>query len=147
MNRISLISFISTLLLTLGSAGVHAKGGAKVEVCHEPPGNPSNYHTIRINEKALKAHLAHGDSAGSCDDVYPDQVNLQILGINDYHGHLESTTPGNIEGEPAGGSEFLSAKLNELRQGQNNSLTVAAGDLIGGSPAFSGLFHDEPSVD
>ena len=147
MNRISLISFISTLLLTLGSAGVHAKGGAKVEVCHQPPGNPSNYHTVRINEKALKAHLAHGDSAGSCDDVYPDQVNLQILGINDYHGHLESTTPGNIDGAPAGGSEYLSAKLNELREGQKYSLTVAAGDLIGGSPAFSGLFHDEPSVD
>ena len=26
-------------------------------------------------------------------------------------------------------------------------MTVAAGDLIGGSPAFSGLFHDEPSVE
>ena len=24
---------------------------------------------------------------------------------------------------------------------------MAAGDLIGGSPAFSGLFHDEPSVE
>ncbi len=74
-------------------------------------------------------------------------VHLQLLGINDYHGHVESTSPGNIEGAPAGGSEYLSAKLNELRQGNKNSLTVAAGDLIGGSPAFSGLFHDEPSVE
>ena len=74
-------------------------------------------------------------------------INLQVLGINDYHGHLESNTPGNIEGEPGGGSEYLSAKLNELREGQKFSLTVAAGDLIGGSPAFSGLFHDEPSVE
>jgi len=37
--------------------------------------------------------------------------------------------------------------LNQLREGQKFSLTVAAGDLIGGSPAFSGLFHDEPSVE
>ncbi|MFO7681812.1 MAG: bifunctional metallophosphatase/5'-nucleotidase [Chloroflexota bacterium] len=74
-------------------------------------------------------------------------IHVQLLGINDYHGHLEATTPGNIAGAPAGGAEYLSAKLNQLRQGQKFSLTVAAGDLIGGSPAFSGLFHDEPSVE
>ena len=74
-------------------------------------------------------------------------IELQILGINDYHGHLEAATPGTIDGLPAGGSEYLSAKLNELRQGKKFSLTVAAGDLIGGSPAFSGLVHDEPSVE
>jgi 2',3'-cyclic-nucleotide 2'-phosphodiesterase (5'-nucleotidase family) len=74
-------------------------------------------------------------------------VHLQLLAINDYHGHLEVTTPGSVAGAAAGGAEYLSAKLNELRAGPTNSLTVAAGDLIGGSPAFSGLFHDEPSVE
>ena len=74
-------------------------------------------------------------------------IELQILGINDYHGHLEANTPGSVDGAAAGGSEYLSAKLNELRQDRKFSLTVAAGDLIGGSPAFSGLFHDEPSVE
>jgi 5'-nucleotidase len=74
-------------------------------------------------------------------------VELQLLGFNDYHGHLERTTPGSVDGRPAGGSEFLAAKLKQLRQGHKHSLTVAAGDLIGGSPAFSGLFHDEPSVE
>jgi len=74
-------------------------------------------------------------------------VELQVLAINDYHGHLLADEAGNVEGEPAGGAEYLSAKLNELRAGQKHSLTVAAGDLIGGSPAFSGLFHDEPSVE
>jgi 5'-nucleotidase len=74
-------------------------------------------------------------------------VQLQLLAFNDYHGHLESNTPGTVAGVVAGGSEYLSAKLNELREGNKYSLTVAAGDLIGGSPAFSGLFHDEPSVE
>lgn len=74
-------------------------------------------------------------------------LEVQILGINDYHGNLQADTPGNVNGAPAGGSEYLSAKLNELREGHEYSLTVAAGDLIGGSPAFSGLFHDEPSVE
>lgn len=74
-------------------------------------------------------------------------IDLQILAINDYHGHVEASTSGNLGGVPAGGAEFLSARLNELRQPRAPSLTVAAGDLIGASPAFSGLFRDEPSVE
>ena len=74
-------------------------------------------------------------------------IDLQLLAFNDYHGHVQSNTPGSVAGVPAGGSEYLSAKLNELRVGNKYSLTVAAGDLIGGSPAFSGLFRDEPSVE
>ena len=77
-------------------------------------------------------------------------VQLQLLGFNDYHGFLETDSlpgPGDIGGVPAGGGEYLSAKLKELRSGHKNSLTVAAGDMIGGSPFLSGLFHDEPSVE
>jgi 5'-nucleotidase len=74
-------------------------------------------------------------------------VQLQLLAFNDYHGHLEANTPGTVAGIPAGGGEYLSAMLNKLRADNKYSLTVAAGDLIGGSPAFSGLFHDEPSVE
>ena len=74
-------------------------------------------------------------------------VQLQLLAFNDYHGHLEPNASGTVDGAPAGGGEYLSAMLNNLRAGNKFSLTVAAGDLIGGSPAFSGLFHDEPSVE
>jgi 5'-nucleotidase len=72
-------------------------------------------------------------------------VSLQLLGFNDYHGHLKTDAVGFRVDE--GGGEYLSAKLAELREGKEHSITVAAGDLIGGSPAFSGLFHDEPSVE
>jgi 5'-nucleotidase len=74
-------------------------------------------------------------------------IEVQLLAFNDYHGHVQSDAAGNVDGVDAGGGEYLSAKLNELRMGHKYSLTVAAGDLIGGSPAFSGLFHDEPSVE
>ena len=74
-------------------------------------------------------------------------VDLQLLAFNDYHGHVLPDAAGQVAGVDAGGGEYLSAKLNELREGNKYSLTVAAGDLIGGSPAFSGLFHDEPSVE
>jgi len=77
-------------------------------------------------------------------------VQVQLLGFNDYHGYLQSDTnpgPGDVAGALAGGGEYLSSKLRQLRAGKKYSLTVAAGDLIGGSPFLSGLFHDEPSVE
>ena len=64
-------------------------------------------------------------------------VGVQLLAFNDYHGYLETSSnpgPGNVGSDPAGGGEFLAAKLKQLRAGKTNSLTVAAGDLIGGSP-------------
>ena len=38
----------------------------KTTVCHIPPGNPANEHTICVGDPAVKAHLAHGDHLGSC---------------------------------------------------------------------------------
>ena len=40
-----------------------------VTICHFPPGNPANAHTITISVNALPAHLAHGDFIGSCESV------------------------------------------------------------------------------
>ena len=74
-------------------------------------------------------------------------LDVQLLAFNDYHGHLERTTPGTVGTTAAGGAEFLSAHLARLRAGNRNTLTVAAGDLIGGTPFLSGLFRDEPSVE
>ncbi|MCV2393020.1 bifunctional metallophosphatase/5'-nucleotidase [Actinotalea sp. M2MS4P-6] len=75
-------------------------------------------------------------------------IDLQLLAFNDYHGHLEATGNGAVDtNDTVGGAEYLAAELAQLRDGQKYSLTVAAGDLIGGSPALSGLFHDEPSVE
>lgn len=40
--------------------------GEQVELCHRPPGNPDNAHTIMVGPDAVSAHLAHGDSLGPC---------------------------------------------------------------------------------
>ncbi len=120
-QRRRLFALVVAFLLALTSLAISADpASAKKGDPHQPPGNP--------------------DPPGQL-------VQVQLLAFNDYHGHLEANTPGPVADDPAGGSEYLSAKLNELRAGNKYSLTVAAGDLIGGSPAFSGLFHDEPSVE
>jgi hypothetical protein len=38
-----------------------------ITLCHIPPGNPSNAHTISVGAPALRAHLRHGDSVGACE--------------------------------------------------------------------------------
>ena len=49
-----------------GVRGLAVKGG-KVEICHIPPDDPSNFHTITISTNAKAAHMAHGDLEGSCN--------------------------------------------------------------------------------
>jgi len=41
-------------------------GYGKVVVCHIPPGNPDNKHTITIGSPAVRGHLDHGDTLGPC---------------------------------------------------------------------------------
>lgn len=41
--------------------------GAKATICHVPPGNPGNQHTLSVGASAVSAHLKHGDYEGECD--------------------------------------------------------------------------------
>ena len=41
----------------------------KTTICHIPPGNPANAHTLCVGNPAVPAHLAHGDFVGSCCDA------------------------------------------------------------------------------
>ena len=87
----------------------------------------------------------------------PKDVKVQLLAINDFHGNLQTTTTGGIPITPkpaeapfarnAGGAAVLGSYLRELEAKNRNTLTVAAGDLIGGSPLLSALYHDEPTIE
>jgi 5'-nucleotidase len=85
-------------------------------------------------------------------------TDIQLLAINDFHGNLEppSGSSGVLtqiddSGEEveieAGGVEYLATHLDQARKGHDNTATVAAGDMIGGSPFLSAAFHDEPTID
>ncbi|PRY61211.1 bifunctional metallophosphatase/5'-nucleotidase [Glycomyces artemisiae] len=77
------------------------------------------------------------------------EVDLQLLAINDFHGNIEAasslTWPGHTE--PVGGAEYLATHLEQAREGERYSTTVAAGDLIGASPFMSAVFQDEPTIE
>lgn len=78
-------------------------------------------------------------------------ARVQLLAINDFHGNLETPQSptrfpdGTVErNERLGGAAQLAATLASLRR--EDSVTVAAGDLIGASPLVSSLFLDEPTI-
>ena len=81
-------------------------------------------------------------------------VEVGIVAINDFHGALEppnqsvpvTTEDGNVMTVPAGGAAWLASAVDSIRKKYPNHLTVAAGDLIGGSQLTSSLFLDEPAV-
>lgn len=81
-------------------------------------------------------------------------VEVQILGINDFHGNLEPPrnsidallADGTTAKVPAGGAAHLAAAAKSLRRDRPFSVTVSAGDMIGASPLVSALFLDEPTV-
>jgi 5'-nucleotidase len=113
---------------------------------------------------ALSALLAL--PGGAAAKPHPDK-HLQLLAINDLHGHLAPTTPGAIQvgcciparnsagvqtgwtqnTVPAGGIAYLATHIKTLREDHPNTLMVGAGDLIGASPLVSALFHDEPTIE
>ena len=49
--------------------------GAKATICHRPPGNPGNQHTLSVGSSAVLAHLDHGDAVGEC--VESDELTKQ----------------------------------------------------------------------
>ena len=86
-----------------------------------------------------------------------EPVDVTLLAINDFHGHLRPA-PGGIAIDdpsdrtktitvPAGGAEHMATLVKQLRAGKTNTAFVAAGDLIGASPFLSALFHDEPTIE
>jgi 5'-nucleotidase len=122
-----------------------------------------------IGVAALTATLIAGASPAAAKPAPTptEPVPLQLLALNDFHGQLERPTgsssqlpgqPGrtNVDaatGQPVGngygGVEYLSTQVQQLEAAAQdpNTLTVAAGDLIGASPLLSAAFHDEPTID
>ncbi|MFP5112673.1 bifunctional 2',3'-cyclic-nucleotide 2'-phosphodiesterase/3'-nucleotidase [Bacillaceae bacterium C204] len=72
-------------------------------------------------------------------------VHVQLLGINDFHGQLDYTTK--VSNREVGGIEYLAAYLKQ-REATNpaNTLMVQAGDLVGASRPVSALLQDEPTI-
>jgi 5'-nucleotidase len=79
-------------------------------------------------------------------------TEIQVLGLNDFHGALQPPTGSGGRLGPSGtpefgGVEYLATHVRALRATNPNTLFVSAGDLIGATPLISALFHDEPTIE
>ena len=70
----------------------------------------------------------------------PGVVKLRLLGVNDFHGHLEPPRPG------IGGAAWLKSHLDRATV-PGRTIRVHAGDMVGATPLISSWFHDEPTIE
>ncbi|MGW7412633.1 bifunctional metallophosphatase/5'-nucleotidase [Streptomyces sp. NPDC054863] len=100
---------------------------------------------------SANGHGTNGGGTGNGHHPKPSSrtVDVQLLSFNDLHGTLEppAGSSGKVGTVDAGGVEHLATSLRKAREGKKYSVTATAGDMIGGSPMLSGLFHDEPTVE
>jgi 5'-nucleotidase len=105
----------------------------------------------RIASFALAATLAIAASAHAAEPLH-----LRLIGINDFHGNLESTglslTLADPQGGdkpvrvPVGGAAALAGLVKALRADARASLMLSGGDLISAAPLVSTLFRHESTV-
>jgi hypothetical protein len=89
----------------------------RVTLCHFPPGNPDNAHTITVGLPALPAHLAHGDTVGPC----PDEPEVES------HKNLIMIDPATGEGTFLAA---LGARFEGLALGPDGGLYAARGNEL-----------------
>lgn len=109
--------------------------------------------TLAVAIVAAPTALADDWSRERGHDKKPKLTQVKLLAFNDFHGHLEATTPGRIN-DPvtgasvlAGGAEYFATHMKALGSESPDTYVVGAGDMIGGTPLLSGLFHDEPTIE
>ncbi len=84
-------------------------------------------------------------------------ITISLLALSDFHGNIlppggsalvpDTQHPGGSR-VALGGAAYLSTLVKTLKaHNPQNTLVVAAGDMIGASQLTSGMFHDEPTID
>jgi 5'-nucleotidase len=116
----------------------------------------SNLHPhLRPSLTAVCAAFALSLGLAACTTApttTPIEVNL--VAVNDFHGHLEAEnfTYASVRDQKehevhAGGIATLGAALQAWRREDKELLLIGAGDLVGASPALSGAWADEPTIE
>ncbi len=93
----------STALLSTGLLLTAAAAFAgTVSICHVPPGNPGNAHDIRIDDSAVPAHMAHGDSMGTCSAGGGSSTTMSVEQARTYCEGANMVNPEGTNGTYGG---------------------------------------------
>lgn len=108
---------------------------------------------MKKSSRLLYTVIAAASLLSGCATRPAGPVELNLVGFNDFHGHLEPTkfeyigvADAKAQTLMAGGIDNIAAALQAWRKEDKDLLFVGAGDLIGASPAMSAMWADEPSL-
>ena len=84
--------------ITLEDGSPACESPKKVLICHIPPGNPGNAHTICVGAPAVEPHQRnHGDTIGACGDdddtEYPGEPDAGTYPEDDDAAPPDAATP------------------------------------------------------
>lgn len=88
------------------------------------------------------------------NETESDLVKLQLLGITDFHGYLQALNDSSNGKIPSpdgqltvGGAAYMATQLNNLAEGNRNSIRLSVGDNFSGWPFEVAAFRDEPTIE
>lgn len=97
--------------------------------------------TKRLATIALSAGLIVPIMQPAIANAQGSTVDVKLLSFNDLHGQYDA------DAKYGGGIDNLSAYLKKLQSENKNTLTMSAGDAVGGSPAVAALKQDQPTLE
>ncbi|SEG27085.1 bifunctional 2',3'-cyclic-nucleotide 2'-phosphodiesterase/3'-nucleotidase [Paenibacillus sp. UNC499MF] len=125
-------------------------GNVKVTFTSSPsavtylPENPHIKSTGATTDKGFSVYSIDLSGKGQ---PQPDNKNVkvQLLGINDFHGQLDTTTE--TAAGKVGSAPYLATYLKERKKTNPNTLLVHAGDSVGATAPVSSMERDKPTLE
>ena len=107
---------------------------------------------MKTHLKQCAALVASAFLLAGCATAPQAPIEINLVAMNDFHGNLEPSRFNDVgpDGKPmtvqAGGIEAVASAVNAWRAQDPQLLLVGAGDLVGGTPAMSSMWNDEPTI-
>ncbi|TYS31481.1 5'-nucleotidase C-terminal domain-containing protein [Bacillus pumilus] len=113
--------------------------------------SPDSWKEINVDKRIFFASKEEAEQAGYQPAKDAGEVPLTILSMNDLHGKIDQEYELDLKGDGSKGMygrmDYVAAYLKQKQAAQKNTITVHAGDMIGGSSPISSLLQDEPTVE
>lgn len=113
--------------------------------------SPDSWKEIAVDKRIFFASKEEAEQAGYQPAEEAGEVPLTILSMNDLHGKIDQQYELDLKGDGNKGTygrmDYVAAYMKQKQAANKNTITVHAGDMIGGSSPISSLLQDEPTVE
>ena len=137
------VTVVAVLMVPLAA---FAAGADKVTICHIPPGNPGNAHTITVGAPAVEKHVAnHGDTVGACDNENQPPEAVAGEDVCLLFGE-EAVLDGSESSDPEGADLTFEWNIAEAPDASSASIVDPTADVTSLPPDRLGDYKVELTV-